>query len=158
MALDSDSAHRSAPSRVDDLVIYRLAENDTCQQHVEHLLPELSLTTISCQGAVAGARCIRSDDRRPVSAATTHIWCRRHSTRVLIDTCIGNNKHLTHRPDWHRKPGHAVAGLVARDRPDPGRHRLRVVHAPDMWTTLAGTPHGGDGRWVPDVPERPGIS
>jgi glyoxylase-like metal-dependent hydrolase (beta-lactamase superfamily II) len=69
---------------------------------------------------------------------------------VLVDTCVGNDKHREESPLWHRRRGTylddlAAAGVRAEDVDLVVCTHLHVDHV--GWNT-----HLVDGRWVPTFP------
>jgi glyoxylase-like metal-dependent hydrolase (beta-lactamase superfamily II) len=136
--------------RVADLVIHRLAENETCRQPLEDLLPGLTR-----QGVLARADWLGQDALDPVTGILYRSY---HSYvvetpqhRVLVDTCIGNQKNLAHRPDWHRKndarwlDAFAATGLTFADIDYVLFTHLHIDHV--GWNTRRER-----GRWVPTFP------
>jgi len=138
------------PWRVDDVVIHRLVENETCHQSVADLLPGLTPEAI-----LARAEWLGEEAFDPITGIVYRSY---HSYivetpqhRVVVDTCIGNRKTLAHRPDWHQKDdsrwldAFEATGLTLADIDYVLCSHLHIDHV--GWNT-----RWQDGRWVPTFP------
>ena len=80
----------------------------------------------------------------------TYVVRTRHHT-ILVDTCIGNHKRLSRRPDWHRRDDATYLRALAAQgvRPEDVDFVMCThLHADHVgWNT-----QWQDGRWVPTFP------
>ncbi|MDX2222806.1 MAG: MBL fold metallo-hydrolase [Rhodospirillaceae bacterium] len=98
-----------------------------------------------------------SRDPRFYNAATDRLLMSFHSLivqtprhRILVDTCVGNDKQFQNLPEWHMRKGSYVADLAAAKLPaDSVTHVFCThLHADHVgWNTML-----RDGRWVPTFP------
>lgn len=70
---------------------------------------------------------------------------------ILIDTCVGGDKHLPHYPEWHQNPHRRYVDNL-------NAHGLSFEDIDYVMCTHLHTDHSGwntrlvDGRWVPTFP------
>jgi glyoxylase-like metal-dependent hydrolase (beta-lactamase superfamily II) len=106
--------------------------------------PEIFLSTKAAQ------------DRRFYDDASQRLVMANHSillttprSKILVDTCVGNNKHRPRNPHWHMKSGPFLSDLESA----VPLHEVDYVLCTHLhgdhvgWNTLL-----KDGRWVPTFP------
>jgi glyoxylase-like metal-dependent hydrolase (beta-lactamase superfamily II) len=71
------------------------------------------------------------------------------SSKILVDTCVGNNKHRPRNPHWHMRSGPFLSDLQsAIDLSEIDYVLCTHLHGDHVgWNTIQ-----KDGRWVPTFP------
>lgn len=137
--------------RADDLVIHRIVEQEGGFLDPFDMLPDLTAETMAGEHDWLTAAGGLAADGRLSLAFQTYVVRTPHHV-VLVDSCIGNDKHRPTRPEWHGKTdtrfmdGLAAAGLSVEDVDYVMCTHLHADHV--GWNTRL-----ENGRWVPTFPK-----
>ena len=115
----------------------------------EHLFPDANHDAFAGTATSRDPRFYDSVEKRLIMAFHG-IVLRTDRSTILIDACVGNNKHRPRNPPWHMRNGPFLIDMA-----DAGLHPEQIdyvlcthLHADHVgWNTLL-----RDGRWVPTFP------
>src|SRR5215468_1149617 len=135
---------------VDDFTIHRVIEQETTFLSALDMFPALTGELLAENRAWLRAAKALDDDDGLILCFQSYVVKTPHHT-ILIDSCIGNDKHRPTRPKWHMKTddtymrGLAAAGLSVADIDVVMCTHLHPDHT--GWNTRL-----ENRRWVPTFP------
>ena len=137
------------PIITDTIRIERLVESEGPLYPLQVLLPDLDQSVIDAHRAWLAPRFFHLETRLLVMSLHTFI-IRTPQHVILVDTCVGNNKHRPDFGDWHHQHTPYVEnlnalGITLEDVDFVFCTHLHVDHI--GWNTRL-----EDGRWVPTFP------
>jgi glyoxylase-like metal-dependent hydrolase (beta-lactamase superfamily II) len=135
---------------VGDLTIHRVIEQETSFLPASEMFPTLAPELLAENRAwLRQARALDADDALILCFQSYVVQTPHHT--ILIDSCIGNDKHRPHRPKWHMKTDDTyLSGLKAAGFSVADIDLVMCTHLhPDHtgWNTRL-----ENGRWVPTFP------
>jgi glyoxylase-like metal-dependent hydrolase (beta-lactamase superfamily II) len=111
------------------------------------LLPDATPANLAPMHAWLKPHFLRDDDQVPLSIHTFLIES--DGARILVDTCIGNDKPRDH-PEWNKRQSDFLSQLAARGAPADAVDLVMCTHLHVDhvgWNTSL-----VDGRWMPTFP------
>lgn len=134
---------------VGGLRVDRVVESEGAFAPVDFILPGVDMARVEAQAQWIRPRYL-SDDNRLMMSFHSYVLSTPHH-RILIDTCVGNDKPRPARPSWHEQQSPyletlARAGYAPQDIDFVCCTHLHADHV--GWNTQL-----KDGRWVPTFPK-----
>jgi len=132
-----------------DLTIHRVVESEAPFIGINQLLPGLDAALLAENRAWLAPRALDARDRAIMCMQSYVVRTPHHV--ILVDSCVGNDKHRPNVAAWHEQTGDhypralAAAGLGFADIDYVMCTHLHVDHV--GWNTRL-----EDGRWVPSFP------
>lgn len=135
--------------RIGEFLVDRVVETEGAFAPIDFILPQVDLARVEAQSHWIRPRYL-SEDNRLVMSFHSYVLTTPHH-RILIDTCVGNDKSRPARPSWHQQQGSylqtlAALGLAPEDIDFVCCTHLHADHV--GWNTQL-----RDGRWVPTFPK-----
>ncbi len=135
--------------RIGQFQVDRVVESQGPFAPVDFILPAVDMGQIEANADWIRPRYLSEDQRLVMSFHSYVLRTPQH--RILIDSCVGNDKHRPARPNWHQQQGPylqslAGLGLSAEDIDFVCCTHLHADHV--GWNTRL-----QDGRWVPTFPK-----
>jgi glyoxylase-like metal-dependent hydrolase (beta-lactamase superfamily II) len=133
-----------------DLTIHRIIEMECAFTPARGFLPGLTPELLAENRSWMAPTALDADDNLVLCFQSYIVRTPRHT--ILVDSCVGNDKHRPARPLWHQKKddafmrGLAAAGLTVNDIDIVMCTHLHVDHV--GWNTRL-----ENGRWVPTFPK-----
>jgi glyoxylase-like metal-dependent hydrolase (beta-lactamase superfamily II) len=131
------------------LHVQRVVDMEDVQLPTERGFPDLTPAMLREHARRLGPRMVDPATLNLLLSFHTYV-VRTGELTILVDTCIGNDKHRPKRPDWHGRQGDFLDRLLAAGvRPeDVDVVMCTHLHADHVgWNTRL-----VDGRWVPTFP------
>lgn len=138
-----------APLQVADMTIHRIIEDEASFGAIRDFLPDLTPELLAENRAWLQPAALDAQDQLILCFQSYLIRTPHHV--ILVDTCVGNDKHRPARPNWHMQnsrtwlDGLAAAGFTVGDIDFVLCTHMHVDHV--GWNTRL-----EDGRWVPTFP------
>jgi glyoxylase-like metal-dependent hydrolase (beta-lactamase superfamily II) len=135
--------------RAGDLTIHRIVEMEFGFLDAFDMLPDLTPEMLDAERHWFAPTGLDAEGRLQMSFHTYAVRTPHHV--VLVDSCIGNDKRIPNRPNWHMKgddrfmKGLAAVGLTVEDVDFVVCTHLHADHV--GWNTRL-----DNGRWVPTFP------
>jgi len=132
-----------------DLTIQRVIESEGPFIGISQMLPGLDAATLAENRAWLAPSALDAQDRAILCMQSYVVRTPHHV--ILVDSCVGNNKHRPNVPFWHQQTGDAypralaAAGLRFEDIDYVMCTHLHVDHV--GWNTRL-----ENGSWVPSFP------
>lgn len=135
--------------RIGRFQVDRVVENQGPFAPVDFILPTADMARIEAHAHWVRPRYLSEDGKLVMSFHSYVLQTPRH--RILIDSCVGNDKQRPARPNWHLQQGTylrslASLGLAPEDIDFVCCTHLHADHV--GWNTRL-----QDGRWVPTFPK-----
>ncbi len=130
--------------------IYRIVEFEGPFREPEHLIPSAVPEAMKETRTYGDARYFDQDENKLIMAFHG-ILVRTPRSLILVDACLGNNKHRPLVPEWHMRSGPFIEDLssVGVGVDDIDYVLCTHLHADHVgWNTKL-----LDGRWVPTFPK-----
>lgn len=128
----------------------RVAESEGTRRELNFLLPTATPDELSATRTALDPRFVEAGTHRLIMANHSLI-VRTPRHVILVDTCVGNDKHRPELADWHMRTSPYLADLAkAGTAPEEITHVLCThLHADHVgWNTRL-----LNGRWVPTFPK-----
>lgn len=135
---------------VGNCTIHRIVEQEGPFFDVHGFFPKLTTEQYAANRGWLQPRYVDRDDKLNLCIQSYVIETPQH--KIMIDTCVGNDKHRPTRPFWHQMKGElfhknlAAAGLKVADIDFVMCTHLHTDHV--GWNTRL-----ENGRWVPTFPK-----
>ena len=132
-----------------DLTIHRIVEQEGPFMPAQAFLTGLSDDVLAANRAWLQPHALDADDQLIMCMQSYVVRTPHHI--ILVDTCVGNDKHRPNRPTWHMRSDDTYMRNLAA-------HGLRVEDIDFVMCTHLHPDHVGwntkllDGRWVPTFP------
>lgn len=135
--------------KVGDITIHRIVEMECGLSPAQTFLPTLTKERLDASRSWLAPAGLDAEDKLVLCFQSYIVQTPKHT--ILVDSCVGNDKHRPARPIWHMKKddvwmrGLAALGLTVNDIDIVMCTHLHVDHV--GWNTRL-----ENGRWVPTFP------
>jgi len=135
--------------RIGKFQVDRVVETEGAFAPIDFVLPKVNLAQVNSQRHWIRPRYLTEDNLLVMSFHSYVLTTAHH--RILIDACVGNDKHRPTRPGWHQQQGKylhnlAALGLAPEDIDFVCCTHLHADHV--GWNTKM-----HNGQWVPTFPK-----